>query len=293
MAEPPREVTTSMRPATIELWHAGASVHAPGPLEDFCERSLTPDEIARANRFVQATSRNQHVVGRGMARWLLAGDRPPTEIRFRYLNHGKPIVEAPAALRRPFNIAHTSGLVVCGLAIDPGHWLGVDVERLDRRTDPGLAERYFSPPEVGLLRDTPAASRQECFLRIWTLKEAFIKALGTGLQTPLEDFAFADIDADRPTVRCLRPGIDGRRRWQFWSLEPRPGFIAAVAIGVPASPDDGPPDDGSPGDGGRTATGRETGAPSHSVSSPRAASFSLQCQPFEHRVTGSHPPACP
>ena len=277
-----------MKPARIELWHAGASVHAPGPLEDFCERSLTPDEIGRANRFVQATSRNQHVVGRGMARRLLAGERSPAEIRFRYLNHGKPIVEAPTALRRPFNIAHTSGLVVCGLAIDPEHWLGVDVERLDRRTDPGLAERYFSPPEISLIRDTPPAGRQERFLRIWTLKEAFIKALGTGLQTPLEDFAFADIDADRPTVRWLRPGVDDGRQWQFWSLEPRPGFIAAVAIGVPTSPGDGPIGEEPPDEASRTATGRLTLAPGPQVSSPRAASFSLECHPFERRVPGAH-----
>lgn len=219
----------------IQLWHAVASRAAPGSIETACESWISDDERARADRFMQPTSRNQHVVGRGMARRLLSGDGvDPRSIRFATLPHGKPIVEAPAHARRPFNLAHTDGLVVCGLGYGPQDLLGADVEPLDRRTDPELAQRYFAPPEIDLLRqirgDEP---RRRMFLRIWTLKEAFIKAIGTGLQTPLADFAFIDPAADSPRIRWIRSGLDHGLRWRFRSLQPRPGYVAAVALGTP------------------------------------------------------------
>lgn len=223
----------------VQLWYASASRASPGRLESICEDWLVPEERQRADRFVQPTTRNQHVVGRGMARRLLGGDRvAPHAIRLEYLPHGKPIVRSPEAARQPFNVAHTDGLVICGLGSEADQWIGVDVECQRRRTDPALAQRYFAKPEVDLLNQVAGeASRRELFLRIWTLKESFIKAIGTGLQTPLADFAFVGIDTETPSLCLNRPELDHGLEWRFRSLEPRPGYIAAVAVGTPrASP---------------------------------------------------------
>lgn len=109
--------------------------------------------------------------------------------------------------------------------------LGVDVEGIDRRTDPAIADRFFSKPEVDYLNtQCGSANRQKTFLKIWTLKEAFIKAIGTGMTTPLGDFAFEDVDSDRPRIRLLSDKLDRDLNWQFRSFEPRPGFVAAVAV---------------------------------------------------------------
>jgi 4'-phosphopantetheinyl transferase len=226
----PRDDTGS----TVRLWHAASSSAEPGPLERRCECWLGADERARADRFRVATSRNQHVVGRGMARRLLAGDGvPPQRVRFGLQTHGKPYVTAPESARRPFNVAHTDGLVLCGVATTQHALLGVDVERLGRRTDPDLARRYFSPPEVALLdRCVDPELRSHLFLRIWTLKEAFIKAIGTGLQTPLRDFAFENVAADRPRITLLSPTLQDERVWHFFSLQPRPGYVGAVAVAI-------------------------------------------------------------
>ena len=75
-----------------------------------------------------------------------------------------------------------------------------------------------------------AAARSRRFCELWTLKESFIKAIGTGLQTPLADFAFEDIDSDTPSIRMLVPELESDLRWQFFSVEPRPGYIGAVAV---------------------------------------------------------------
>jgi 4'-phosphopantetheinyl transferase len=72
--------------------------------------------------------------------------------------------------------------------------------------------------------------RRNAFLRIWTLKESFIKAIGTGLQTPLADFAFEEIESSSPTIRMLNPQLESDQVWKFFSIEPRPGFIGAIAV---------------------------------------------------------------
>lgn len=187
------------------------------------------------------TSRNQHIVGRGMARHLLSqcsatADVSPQAIEFGLLPHGKPTVKSPPELATPFNIAHTDGLVLCGIGQVQHQMLGVDVERLERRTDPELAKRYFSAPEIDYLRSfQDAARRKLAFLKIWTLKEAFIKAIGTGLHTPLADFAFENIDDPTPTIRMLNPKLESEHQWKFFSFHPRESFIAAIAVATDAA----------------------------------------------------------
>lgn len=230
----------------ISVWHATSSVDQPGPVETYCESWLDDEERRRADRFRRATSRNQHVIGRGMARRLLGSGLSHVpgkgeslnletgsvaQIRFAEETYGKPYVVEPESAKQPFNLAHTDGLVMCGIGSNAHRLVGVDVERLGRRTDPGLAERYFSQPEIDYLTalDDDVAQRN-AFLKIWTLKESFIKAIGTGLQTPLADFAFVDIDSDTPTVEMLNPSLQSDMSWTFFSIQPRPGYVGAIAV---------------------------------------------------------------
>ncbi len=216
----------------IRVWHATSSSAHPGPIEDCCQSWLDESELARAERFRVATSRNQNIVGRGMARRLLSSDLvDPRAIRFDLEPYGKPFVVEPTAAKRPFNVAHTDGLVLCGVGSSGHQLVGVDVERLGRRTDPELATRYFSRPEVDYLHQfRDSSERHDVFLRIWTLKESFIKAIGTGLQTPLADFAFEEIDSDSPRIRMLSPDLESDLNWNFFCVEPRPGYVGAVAV---------------------------------------------------------------
>lgn len=218
--------------STLAVWFANTSSGPPGPIETCCEAWLEPEEIVRADRFRQPTSRNQHVVGRGMARKLLGEEVvAPNEIRFAEAVHGKPYVITPDAAKQPFNIAHTDGMVMCGVGQNHHELVGVDVERLGRQTDPAIAERFFSVPEIDYLRTKrDTAEYRNAFLKVWTLKESFIKAIGTGLQTPLADFAFVDVDTDEPKIEMLNPKLESDLNWHFFSFHPKAGFVAAVAV---------------------------------------------------------------
>jgi len=167
-----------------------------------------------------------------MARTLLAGTRvSPQEIEFAFNAHGKPDVVAPAAIKRPFNIAHTEGLVIF-TACEVGH-IGCDVERLSRTTDVSIARRYFATPEVDYVMGHGHVDDQRlAFLRVWTLKESFIKAIGRGLSIPLADFAFEDIDSDAPGIRMLADDLGSGEGWRFACVSPAEGYIASVAVNI-------------------------------------------------------------
>lgn len=224
----------TIAPTLIQVWHAASSSSDPGRLETACVDWLDADERDRAARFRVPTSRNQHIVGRGMARKLLGGeDVAPQSIRFATEVHGKPFVVHPESAKQPFNVSHTDGLVLCGIGSPEQALVGVDVERVGRRTDSELADRFFSPPEIDYLNRLPRGGRRrEAFLRIWTLKESFIKAIGTGLQTPLADFAFVDPESESPTIQMLDSKLESDLSWRFFSVQPRPGFVAAIAVAV-------------------------------------------------------------
>ncbi|MGK7869579.1 4'-phosphopantetheinyl transferase family protein [Falsiroseomonas sp. E2-1-a20] len=196
--------------ATLATWHA----------------TLDAAERAKAARFHFARDRDAYIAAHALARAMLSdvAPLPPNAWRFVSGQAGKP--EVDPALGLPwlrFNISHTRGLVAC--AVTNRDDVGLDVEDLDRReASPGLAERHFAPAEVALLAATPPAARHETFLRVWTLKEAFVKATGDGISLGLDRFAFT-LDPPRLTLEA-----GDAAPWRFLQWQPTPRHILAVAL---------------------------------------------------------------
>ena len=216
----------------LQFWHAKSSTHDRGSLEKRCLAWLSEDEKSRMQAFKVISSQNQYLVGKGMARWLLSSDKSRlNELVFEIEAHGKPFVSNPESSRKPFNLSHTDGLVGCLIGCQSHLQVGVDVEGLDRRTSTELANRYFAAPEIAHLeRVQDPVAKKKLFLKIWTLKEAFIKAIGTGLRTPLSDFAFHHCDDSNPKIEFLNTHLQDQMEWHFQSFEPLPGFIASTAV---------------------------------------------------------------
>ena len=132
----------------LRVWHSAAAIDVQGEFEYQCEQLLDPDERTRADRFRRTTTRNQHVVGRAMARRLLGVQGiDPVDIRFSHGEFGKPDVAAPVEARLPFNIAHTDGLVICGIADPTAEMVGVDVESLSRKHRPRSRNAILPSPK--------------------------------------------------------------------------------------------------------------------------------------------------
>ena len=155
----------------------------------------------------------------------------PQALRFRVAKGGKP--ELDPALGHPdlqFNLSHTRGMVSC--AMGSGHALGVDVETCEaERPLAEMAERFFAPPEVALVRAARPDGLASVFYRLWTLKEAYIKATGRGLAEPLDRFAFS---LDPVSIGFLA-GDDAPQDWQFAEFEPGLRHRLALAVRRPAA----------------------------------------------------------
>jgi 4'-phosphopantetheinyl transferase len=191
---------------------------------------LSEEEQERCRRFRFAEDRRDFAVAHALLRRTLSSCHPipPRDWRFAVEAGGRPaLAGGPAALDLSFNLSHTRGLVACGVVGRPSE-IGVDVESVDRGTEPlDLAARYFSKTEIASIQACPDAERAVRFIEIWTLKEAYIKAIGVGLSLPLSTFSFSvgpssDLRFDPP---------DGSRsNWHFALAAPTNAHRLAVAV---------------------------------------------------------------
>lgn len=192
-----------------------------------CEAALAADEQQRAQRFLVESARRQFVMARALLRHALSRQAQvaPRDWIFGANPFGKPHVAHPEHARLlSFNVSHTHGLVACVVA-PPGVEVGIDVECRARELDfPGLAEQLFSAQERTRLAQLEGESAREYFFAIWTLKEAYTKARGTGLRYPVESVTF-ELDG-ASGVRCS----DRATPWQFLRLRPTAMHTMAVAV---------------------------------------------------------------
>lgn len=192
---------------------------------------LSLDERRRCERLAHARDRRDFAAAHALLRRSLSacGDRAPHEWTFTAAARGKPALPADAAerTRLSFNLAHTDGLVACCVARDAD--VGIDVEAIDRRVDPRrLAARFFSRAEVAELERCPEPLRHIRFIEIWTLKEAYVKALGEGLSHPLDRFAF--LFEDPSSLQFQTEQASPNSRWSFALFAPTERHRMAVAV---------------------------------------------------------------
>lgn len=202
---------------------------------------LDAGERERAAGFAFERHRRQFVAAHALKRLMLSaavGAPGPEDWTFEIGAQGKPKVSGTPGSH--FNISHCDGLAAC--AVSPTVEIGVDVECLERPVPLELAGRYFAVAECALLSGMPEAQRPLGFFRLWTLKEAYIKATGLGLAQTLGDFAmafeplrvsFADPELGDPTAWQFRQTIIGPEKYVLalaWRGAPLPVEITPVTL---------------------------------------------------------------
>ena len=158
-------------------------------------------------------------------------------VSFEYHEHGKPfaLVDGrPASLG--FNVSHSAphGLIAFAPAEWPRRRIGVDAEvrRPDRDFD-GIAERVYGPGERAALAAARGEDKIRLFYRLWTLKEAIIKALGTGFTFNPSRFEVPPAMIDGADSGTLRIAREPDRTWRLACLSDA-GFAAAIACELDA-----------------------------------------------------------
>jgi len=176
----------------------------------------------------EATIREVPNLARGaLERLLQAYAGVPGPVRIERGVHGKPFV-AEAGYPH-FNVSHSRHCVVLAFAAEQE--IGVDIEAEDRRHSPmELASRFFAAEESAALAALDEDARSAAFLRLWTAKEALLKALGHGLSFGLDRLRFSLHDNGRSTALC---GLDAQagkvEDWQLLRFQPTPSHLGALA----------------------------------------------------------------
>jgi 4'-phosphopantetheinyl transferase len=176
---------------------------------------LSDEERERHARFRFESDRDIYLVAHALVRRMLARvtGAPPESFAFVAGEHGRPEISAPELARTVrFNLSHTHGLVAC--AVTRAADIGVDVEYVERKVEVmSVANHVFSPVEVAGLIALGGEAQRERFFELWTLKEAYIKAIGKGLSAPLRAITFDPAEPDPVPVRFGPEVADADARW--------------------------------------------------------------------------------
>ncbi|GLS05607.1 4'-phosphopantetheinyl transferase [Chitiniphilus shinanonensis] len=209
---------------TAPIIRLGRMATLEGLVRRAAEQAVLPlYELATAARYRTAQSALQFLAGRLLARQALSAVAgcPAAALRFEADAHGKPrawLDDAP--LPWHFNLTHSFGLVACAVAARP---VGIDLEPHRRAVaHQAIAASYFSGAEAAWIAAAPERGLRR-FTALWTLKEAFLKATGSGLAAPLHQVGLGG----------FRPGawtVDGpgARHWHCRLLNLRQGYWLAL-----------------------------------------------------------------
>jgi 4'-phosphopantetheinyl transferase len=187
---------------------------------------LSAVERERAERMLILDHRRRYTIAHGALRAILGGytGEDPATLQFRTGPRGKPYLSERKDLF--FNLSHSGQMALVALAHAE---VGVDLEKLRHLESlRDIAQRHFSPSEYEGLSALSGDEQLRAFYRVWTSKEAFIKALGAGLSLRLDVFDVA-VAGDMRFL-AFRDREDPPESWALRDVSPGPAFAGALAI---------------------------------------------------------------
>jgi 4'-phosphopantetheinyl transferase len=194
---------------------------------------LAPEDVEHASRFRAERDRDVAFASRVVQRLALSlatGDEvAPAAWRFAAADNGRPVLHSPpeawSGLR--FSAANTVGLVGC--AVRPSGSVGLDLERRRDSLPAELVDRCLSGRERAELLGLSECERPERFMRLWTAKEAYLKARGIGIVDELDQVEIR-IVSERAEL-SLGPALrDDGERWRLVQLQPTREHIGALCV---------------------------------------------------------------
>ena len=220
----------SLHPECVYVWQIDLDVAATESEMALWRTTLSPEERLREDSFRGAGLRRDYLIAHAALRVILGQclGIPPASVAFQTTapasesSTATPIygpMPKPALSRSKidlrFNLSHTSGKALVGVTL--GRELGIDIERHRPMDDlDGMAETVMSPRELQQWKTLPPPDRKPAFYRLWTRKEAYLKAIGLGLFRDLQDVTV-------PILSSLLTGPSGEPLQADWLVEDRSG----------------------------------------------------------------------
>lgn len=219
-----------------QVWLAWTNRFIHAEMLDMCRDLLVEEEREKCKKFYFEQDRHLYLVAHAMLRFVLAAylHIEPRQLELSTNAYGRPeVIRRPGMRDIRFNLSHTRDLAA--LVVNCNVACGIDVEaRREFGNISDMADYCLSSEEQDIVGKLPKPERDWAFLRIWTLKEAYIKALGKGLSLPLNRFSFT-IDGEI-AIRFHSGIADAPLNWQFSQTFPGPDHILALAFRINGEP---------------------------------------------------------
>lgn len=204
-------------------WLVDLDRHSSDPLW-----SLDAGERERAGRYLNSRDGARFAASRAALRLIIGRylGAEPASLRFGRTAAGRLEVLIPDRAGLQFSLARTAGLGLIAVALGP---VGADIEQVAPRAGVAdLAESRFSPAEAQCIKSGCAGSPLNSFYRHWTVKEAYLKAVGIGL-AGLRDTELVCRPGSPAIMFCGREQV----RSQVFTPEICPAVAAAVVATSP------------------------------------------------------------
>jgi 4'-phosphopantetheinyl transferase len=201
---------------------------------------LDAAELARAASFHFERDRRLYLASHLWLRKILAaylGGVDPAALRFEQVGQGKPRLElGPHEAGLRFSLSHTHSAILVGLAWSAE--IGVDIEKIQAVDDSdAMHSAVLHPEEIHALQQLPAEQRDVSFHALWTVKEAYTKAIGKGLSHPFPSLSVGLHEGCRSTLKDMSAPEPSREPvCGYWSTLHAGGDSYAVAATVPGRP---------------------------------------------------------
>ena len=219
-----RHLNRLLAKGAAHVWHVHARSAHP-----HSANYLNDSEAARSQRFHNAVHGRRWRYFHCALRDVLAryAEDAPAALSFANVESDKPVLTDFPQLH--FNLSHAGdrGLI----AITSSFEIGVDIELQRQLTDrPAMVRRYFSMAEQQQLAHLPDTEQDAAFFRLWTRKEAVIKANGLGLGIELSSFDVPCTALPAWTPVLIRNSPNSKKHYLLRELAVAPGHAGAIAL---------------------------------------------------------------
>lgn len=196
---------------------------------------LSPAELAAAQRLRFPGGTEKAIVSYGALRKLLGAylHHSPASFQIVRTPYGKPyLLRGKEVSELKFNLSHSGELTLIAFSLVAE--VGVDVERI--RPDfsiESVSSMALAPEEQRWLNELSEGDRVIQFYRLWTRKEAVLKAAGVGLSVRPSHVDVSQIERAGVLLRdtgASPAAGDLQRDWFVKDLWPVSGYAAAIAI---------------------------------------------------------------
>jgi 4'-phosphopantetheinyl transferase len=200
-------------PEEVHLWLATID-HVPDLL-------LSTEEQDQLNTIKLPFAARRFESTRKLLRYLFSVYLSSSEFQIKKTDQGKPFL--PAFPEFYFSVTHSKTMIMIALSRGP---VGIDLERVRELPVIPIAQRFFSPQELFFLQDEKPQQNQKIFFKLWTAKEAALKADGAGIAFGMKNNV-ATMEEEKVTSIFYQQQSWNISSWDF--REGNESFFGAIA----------------------------------------------------------------